>query len=126
MLWYGNGHLWAGVPADGTNRVSVDRVAPDGSIFDKLPWATSPPWEKPAISGERIDVDAPPLDVIRVNGPSAPIHVQVRRQLPDGRLLEADRAFRGRQPHIRRERRRGVRLGDRVVPAPVDDDARDE
>ena len=67
MLWYGNGHLWAGLSADGTYSVPRERVAADGSIGNKLPWVTTPRWEKPSISGERIDADAPPLRVLGVN-----------------------------------------------------------
>jgi hypothetical protein len=65
--WYGNGLLWAGVERDGTYAVPQDRVGADGSIGNKLLWVTTPPWERPTISGERIDGDAPPLQVIRVN-----------------------------------------------------------
>ena len=67
MLWYGNGRLWAGLSANGTYGVPRERVAADGSIGNKLPWVTTPRWEKPSISGERIDADAPPLLVLGVN-----------------------------------------------------------
>lgn len=67
MSWYGNGLLWAGLAPGGTYAVSPDRVDADGSIFNKVPWVTTPPWEKPTISGERIDAAAPPLRVIGVN-----------------------------------------------------------
>ena len=65
--WYGNGLLWAGLEADGTYSVPRDRVAADGTIGNKLLWVTTPPWEKPTISGERIDASAPPLQVAGVN-----------------------------------------------------------
>jgi hypothetical protein len=67
MLWYGNGNLWAALSANGTYGVPRERVAADGSIGNKLPWVTTPRWEKPSISGERIDADAPPLLVLGVN-----------------------------------------------------------
>lgn len=67
MAWYGNGLLWAGLAPGGTYAVTPDRVDADGSIFNKLPWVTTPPWEKPTISGERIDAAAPPLRVSGVN-----------------------------------------------------------
>jgi len=67
VAWYGNGLLWAGVERDGTYTVAPDRVAADGAIGNKLLWVTTPPWEKPTISGERIDDAAPPLQVRRVN-----------------------------------------------------------
>ena len=65
--WYGNGLLWAGVERDGTYTVPPDQVAADGSIGNKLLWVTTPPWDRPTISGERIDGDAPPLQVLGVN-----------------------------------------------------------
>ena len=65
--WYGNGLLWAGVEHDGTYTVPADRVGPDGTIGDKLLWVTTPPWQKPTVSGERIDAPAEPLRVTRVN-----------------------------------------------------------
>ena len=67
MTWYGNGLLWAGVQRDGTYRVPPDRVAADGTIGNKLLWVTTPPWQKPTISGERIDAPAEPFRVTRVN-----------------------------------------------------------
>ena len=67
MLWYGNGHLWAGLSDGGTYGVPRELVAADGSIGNKLPWVTTPRWEKPSISGERIDAKAPPLRVLGVN-----------------------------------------------------------
>lgn len=67
VSWYGNGFLWAGVARDGTYTVPADRVGADGSIGNKLLWVTTPPWEKPTISGERIDAPAPPLHVLGVN-----------------------------------------------------------
>lgn len=65
--WYGNGFLWAGVGQDGTYTVPASRVGADGTIDNKLLWVTTPPWEKPTISGERIDAVAPPLQVSGVN-----------------------------------------------------------
>ena len=44
-----------------------DQVEADGSIFNKLLWATTPPESRPTISGERLDAPAPPLRVIAVN-----------------------------------------------------------
>ena len=67
VTWYGNGSLWAGVQSDGTWTVRADQVGEDGTIGNKLLWVTTPPWEKPAVSGERIDAEAPPLRVTRVN-----------------------------------------------------------
>ena len=67
VSWYGNGLLWAGVQPDGTYIVPASRVGADGTIGNKLLWVTTPPWEKPAISGERIDAEAPRLHVSRVN-----------------------------------------------------------
>jgi hypothetical protein len=67
VTWYGNGLLWAGVHPDGTYAVPPDRVAADGTIGNKLLWVTTPPWQKPTISGERIDAAAEPLRVTRVN-----------------------------------------------------------
>jgi len=65
--WYGNGLLWAGVGADGIYAVDQDDVGADGSIGNKLLWVTTPRWSRPTISGERLDADAPPLRVLRVN-----------------------------------------------------------
>jgi hypothetical protein len=67
VSWYGNGLLWAGLEADGTHSVSPDRVGADGSIGNKLLWVTTPPAEKPRISGERLDAASPPLKVLDVN-----------------------------------------------------------
>ena len=67
VSWYGNGLLWAGVERDGTYTVPPDQVGADGTIGNKLLWVTTPPWEKPAISGERIDAAAPPLQALGVN-----------------------------------------------------------
>jgi hypothetical protein len=66
-FWHGNGLLWAGLARDGIYAVPQDRVGADGSIFNKLPWVTTPPWERPTISGERLDATGPPLRVIAVN-----------------------------------------------------------
>lgn len=65
--WYGNGLLWAGLTADGIYAVAQDRVAEDGSIGNKLLWATTPPERAPTLSGERLDAPAPPLRVLGVN-----------------------------------------------------------
>lgn len=67
VSWHGNGFLWAGLDRDGTLTAKPDQVEPDGSIVDKLLWVTTPPWAKPTVTGERIDADAPPLRVVRVN-----------------------------------------------------------
>lgn len=67
MAWYGNGALWAGLERDGTYAVPADRGGADGTVGNKLLWATTPPWERPTISGERIDAGAPPLQVSGVN-----------------------------------------------------------
>jgi hypothetical protein len=58
--------LWGLLRPDGVNSVSPDRVGPDGSIFDKLIWATSSASRAPAVSGERIDSSSPPLRVLTV------------------------------------------------------------
>ena len=52
-----------------TGRTRCLRIASaaDGSIGNKLLWVTTPPWQKPTISGERIDAAAEPLRVTRVN-----------------------------------------------------------
>ena len=65
--WYGNGLLWAGVERDGTYTVPQERVGPDGTVGNKLLWVTTPPWEQPTISGERLDAPSPPLQVAGVN-----------------------------------------------------------
>jgi hypothetical protein len=65
--WYGSGLLWAGLASTGIYAVSPDSVGDDGSIFNKLLWVTTPPWQKPTISGERLDAPSPPLRVLRVN-----------------------------------------------------------
>jgi hypothetical protein len=67
VAWYGNGLLWAGISRDGTYAVPPDRVGADGSIGNKLLWATRPASSKPAVSGERLDAPAPPLRVLGVN-----------------------------------------------------------
>lgn len=67
VSWYGNGLLWAGVSPNGVQEYGRKDVAGDGSIGNKLLWVTTPPWEKPAVSGERIDGVAPPLGAVRVN-----------------------------------------------------------
>ena len=67
VSWYGNGLLWAGLTADGVYAVPQDRVDADGSIGNKLLWATTPAWSRPTLSGERLDAPAPPLRVIAVN-----------------------------------------------------------
>jgi hypothetical protein len=65
--WHGNGLLWAALESDGVYTPSRDNVGADGSIFNKLGWVTSPPWDEPAVSGERIDADAAPMRVLSVN-----------------------------------------------------------
>lgn len=67
VSWYGNGLLWAGAAPNGIRVYDREDAAEDGSVGDKLLWVTTPPWEKPLVSGERIDADAPPLRVTRVN-----------------------------------------------------------
>lgn len=67
VSWYGNGLLWAGLTTDGVYAVPPDRVEPDGSIFNKLLWVTTPPWRAPTLSGERLDEPAAPLRVLRIN-----------------------------------------------------------
>lgn len=67
VSWYGNGFLWAGLERDGTYTVPADRVGADGTVGNKLLWVTTPPWEKPAVSGERLDGPSPPLQVAGVN-----------------------------------------------------------
>lgn len=67
VTWYGNGRLWAGVDPDGTHVYGPEDVAADGSVGDKLLWVTTPPWEKPTVTGTRIDAAAPPLRVTGVN-----------------------------------------------------------
>ena len=65
--WYGNGLLWAGLYANGVYAAPPEQVGADGSIFDKLLWATAPPWLAPTLVGRRLDAAAPPLRVLRVN-----------------------------------------------------------
>jgi hypothetical protein len=67
VTWYGNGLLWAGVEQDGIHTVPSSQVAADGSIGNKLLWVTTPPFEKPTVSGERLDAPARPLRVLGVN-----------------------------------------------------------
>jgi hypothetical protein len=62
--WHGNGLLWASLRPDGVRVVARDDVESDGSIFDKLGWATTPSHREPAISGRRLDAPAPPLRVL--------------------------------------------------------------
>jgi hypothetical protein len=47
--------------------VPPDRVAADASIGNKLLWVTTPPWRKPAVSGERLDGPSSRLRVFGVN-----------------------------------------------------------
>jgi hypothetical protein len=42
-------------------------MEPDGSIFDKLLWATTPPDRRPSLTGERLDAPAAPLRVLGVH-----------------------------------------------------------
>ena len=65
--WHGNGLLWATLERDGVYEVARDQVSADGSIENKLGWATTPPTAQPQISGRRIDGAAPPLYVKSVN-----------------------------------------------------------
>jgi hypothetical protein len=67
VSWYGNGLLWAGLSSNGVHAVSPERVAADGSIGNKLLWVTTPPWQKPTISGDRLDAPSSPLRVFGVN-----------------------------------------------------------
>lgn len=67
VTWYGNGLLWAGVHADGVYRAPSSQISADGSIGNKLLWVTTPPWDKPTLTGERIDAPAQPLRVSGVN-----------------------------------------------------------
>jgi hypothetical protein len=67
LPWYGNGLLWAGLSRDGIYAVSPDRVGADGSIGNKLLWATRTGSSKPGVSGERLDAPAAPLRVLGVN-----------------------------------------------------------
>ncbi len=67
VTWYGNGFLWAGVSVTARTPCTPDLVGADGSIGNKLLWVTTPPWEKPTVSGERIDAPAAPLRVVGVN-----------------------------------------------------------
>lgn len=66
VSWYGNGLLWAELSPRGAYAVPASRVGADGSIGNKLPWATTPAWQKPAISGERLDAPGK-LRVLGVN-----------------------------------------------------------
>jgi hypothetical protein len=67
VSWYGNGLLWARLFSNGVYAVSPERVAADGSIGNKLLWVTTPPWQKPTISGDRLDAPSSPLRVFGVN-----------------------------------------------------------
>ena len=67
IAWHGNGLLWAGLRPNGIYTVPQDRVDADGSIGNKLLWATTPAWSRPTLSGERLDAPAPPLRVLRMN-----------------------------------------------------------
>ena len=112
VAWYGNGLLWAGLSRDGIYAVPPDQVGADGSIGNKLLWATTPASSKPAVSGERLDGAAPPLRVLR----REPWLVRGRRQalvhepghLPHGRLLAHQGAARRHQPDVRRQRHRSL------------------
>ena len=42
-------------------------VDADGAIGDKLLWVTTPAWQRPTLSGERLDAPAPPLRVLGMN-----------------------------------------------------------
>ena len=65
--WHGNGLLWASLETDGVYEVARGDVGADGSIGNKLGWATTPATVYPRISGQRIDGTAPPLRVKSVN-----------------------------------------------------------
>jgi hypothetical protein len=65
--WHGNGLLWASLETDGVYEVARGDVGADGSIGNKLGWATTPATAYPRISGQRIDGTAPPLRVKSVN-----------------------------------------------------------
>jgi hypothetical protein len=66
--WHGNGLLWAAwLNPDGIYTVPRDRLSRDGSIGAKLIWATSPPRRAPAVSGQRLDAPAPPLQMLGAN-----------------------------------------------------------
>jgi hypothetical protein len=65
--WHGNGLLWASLETDGVYVVARGEVGADGSIGNKLGWATTPATAYPRISGQRIDGTAPPLRVKSVN-----------------------------------------------------------
>jgi hypothetical protein len=67
VSWYGNGMLWAGVAREGVRIYPPDSVGADGSIGDKLLLVTTPPWERPTLTGERIDATAPALRVAGMN-----------------------------------------------------------
>ncbi len=68
VSWYGNGLLWAAwLSRDGIFAVPPERVNADGSIATKLFWVTSPPQRAPAISGQRLDGPAPPLQMLGAN-----------------------------------------------------------
>jgi hypothetical protein len=68
VTWHGNGLLWAAwLNPDGIYTVPPDQVGPDGSIGAKLYWVTSPPRSAPAISGQRLDAPAPPLQMLGAN-----------------------------------------------------------
>jgi hypothetical protein len=58
--WLGIDHIWTGLPRDGVLNLSSDYIDADGNISTKQPW-----WRDVAgvfaITGERIDVPAPPL-----------------------------------------------------------------
>ena len=112
VSWYGNGLLWAGLNADGVYAVPPSHVGADGSIGNKLLWVTTPPAEKPTVSGERLDAASSPLKVLgvehgRVLGRGRPVPHQPG-QLPVGGLLAPDCAPRRLEPHVRRQRRRSL------------------
>ena len=110
ISWHGNGLLWAGLRPDGVYAVQQDQVEADGSIFNKLLWATPPPESRPTISGERLDAPAPPLRVIAVNQGSfssaqKPSYMSAV-SFPTAGCWEAEGADSRCQSHVRRRGRR--------------------
>ena len=111
--WYGNGLLWAkAVRPTGSTPSRRTTAGADGSIGNKLIWATRTGSSKPAVSGERLDAPAPPLRVLGVNrgsfsGAERPSFASAVA-FPTAGLLAPDRAARRPQPHVRRQRRRSL------------------
>ena len=106
VSWYGNGLLFAGVASAGVRTYGPDDVDADGAIGDKLLWVTTPPWQRPTLSGERLDAPAPPLRVLGMNQGSLlergqPV-VHESRQLPVCRVLAPEAAPGRSQSRLRR------------------------